>query len=191
MDIPEPRILSQNLESPLFPAAASRKPRMESPPTLAESAGRSGGQGWATGRGPVMLLLGVFASGTSPRFLGTPPAFRQTNVLRRLNRFESPSSPGGGIAPAPPPDAETSPEPMGQENAPVGEPLFPVPDGGLDAQAAFEQARTAVDQRRFGKPSMAEPDSADQRPEGYTALQEQAQGRGIDAGCAGRAPAVT
>jgi len=178
VDIPEPESEPESESAPVPAAAAEAE---DGVPDAAESAG-VGWQRWLL-VGAGMLLLGVLLRNQST-FLGTRQP--QADQPSAVESVESPS-PQGEASPPPPPDAETATEPMGQENAPVGEPLFPVPDGGLDAQAAFEQARTAVDQRRFGEAlNWLNQIPADQRPEGYTALQEQAQA-GYDAAARGGA----
>ena len=119
--------------------------------------------------GAGMLLLGVLLRNQST-FLGT----RQAKEAAAPTMETAEESPLVATPATPQPD---SPAP-GPEGETAGEPLFPMSEGGdaADPQAALEQARAAIQQRRFGEAlNWLNQIPEDQRPEDFAALQEQAQ----------------
>jgi hypothetical protein len=160
---PEPELTSA-------PLTDSKVETEAEPAEVAEVTG-TGWQRWLL-VGAGMLLLGVLLRNQST-FLGTrQPEAEQPSTV------ESVEDPAASAEATPPMEAEagTEPAPSGQETNPTGEPLFPVPGESLNPQTAFEQARTAVEQRRFGEAlNWLSQIPEGQRPEGYVALQEQAQ----------------
>jgi hypothetical protein len=136
-----------------------------SPP---EKAGTAGWQRWllvAAG----MLLLGVLLRNQST-FLGNRQSAEDSGPTTADNETYTPQSPTNldtGV------DAATD----NGNGAQAGvEPLFPAYDGSLSPQAALEQARTALEQQRFGEAlNWLNQIPADQQPEDFAALQEQAQ----------------
>jgi uncharacterized caspase-like protein len=117
----------------------------------------------------AVLLLGVLLRNQST-FLGN----RQTaqgngTAVEAIGADGSPST-------EVPPAAEDGATPPIQDQVP-GEPLFPIQGGGgVEPQMALEQARAALDQRRFGEAlNWLSQIPEDQRPEDFVTLQERAQ----------------
>jgi uncharacterized caspase-like protein len=121
-----------------------------------------------------MLLLGVLLRNQST-FIG-----QRRSPEGQVPSLETSEAPDSGMASdTPPAESETSATP--QNSAPAGEPLFPNADAALSPQTALDQARIALEQRRFGEAlNWLNQIPEDQRPEEFAALQVQAQ-EGYDA----------
>lgn len=165
---PGPTPMVNEQESDLPPLdTETAGPAAESTP----SGGKIGWQKWLL-VGAGMLLLGVLLRNQAT-FLGNRPL--PVDQDSTVESVEESSSSGSTMTPVET-DGGATAEPAEPESQTTEDPLFPNTGTALAPGAALEQARTAIDQRRFGEAlNWLDQVPEDQSSEDFAALQEQAQ----------------